>query len=52
MYPLLVLSGEEFKKGARIGHVHQIDIAPTITQLLGLPHLDFDGRVLTEALEQ
>ncbi len=52
MYPLLVLSGEGLKKGIRIGHVHQIDIAPTITRLLDLRPLNFDGRVLTEALQQ
>ncbi len=52
MYPLLVLSGDGFKKGTRIGHVHQIDIAPTISRLLALTPLAFDGRVLTEALQQ
>jgi hypothetical protein len=51
MYPLLVLAGDGFRKGVRIGHVRQIDIAPTITRLLGLEPLDFDGRVLTEALQ-
>ena len=51
MYQLLVLDGDGFRKGVRIGHVRQIDIAPTITRLLGLEPLDFDGRVLTEALQ-
>lgn len=51
MYPLLVLSGDGFRKGVRIGHVHETDIAPTITRLLGLAPLHFDGRVLNEALQ-
>ncbi len=51
MYPLLVMAGNGFKKGIRIGHVQQIDIAPTITRLLELPALPFDGHVLDEALE-
>ena len=50
MYPMLVLAGPALKKGARIGHVKSTDIAPTISELLGLAPLDFDGRVLTEAL--
>jgi len=50
MYPMLVLAGSGIKKGQTIGHVHNVDIAPTITELLGLDRLDFDGRVLTEAL--
>jgi hypothetical protein len=50
MYPMLVLEGPGLKKGARIGHVHNVDVAPTICKLLHLAPLDFDGRVLTEAL--
>jgi hypothetical protein len=33
------------------GAAYQLDIAPTITRMLGLEPLDFDGRVLTEALQ-
>ncbi len=51
MYPLLVMSGDGFRKGIRIGHVRETDIAPTITHLLGLAPLPFDGRVLSEALQ-
>ena len=50
MYPMLVMAGAGFQKGTRIGHVNGADVAPTITQMLGLQTLDFDGRVLTEAL--
>jgi hypothetical protein len=52
MYPMLVMEGAGFQKGVRIGHVHGVDVAPTITHLLGLAPLDFDGRVLTEAFAQ
>ncbi len=50
MYPMLVLAGPGLRKGIRIGHVKSTDIAPTISNLLGLAPLDFDGRVLTESL--
>ena len=50
MYPMLVLFGNGIQKGVRLGHVHQVDIAPTVSQLLGLTSLDFDGQVLTQAL--
>ncbi len=50
MYPMLVLSGSGIRKGEKIGHVHNADVAPTISTLLGLEKLDFDGRVLIEAL--
>lgn len=52
MYPMLVLFGNGIQKGVRLGHVHQIDIAPTVTELLGLAPLDFDGHVLRAALAQ
>jgi len=50
MYPMLVMAGSGIRKGETIGHVHNADVAPTISELLGLPKLDFDGRSLTEAL--
>lgn len=52
MYPMLVLFGNGIQKGVRLGHVHQVDIAPTVTKLLGLAPLDFDGHVLKSALAQ
>jgi hypothetical protein len=39
------------KKGIRIGHVRSIDVAPTICSLLHLDPLPFEGRILSEALE-
>lgn len=52
MYPMLVIAGSDIKSGVRIGHVKNVDVAPTISKLLGLEPLDFDGRVLGEALKQ
>jgi len=50
MYPALVLSGRGIATGRKIGHVHNLDVAPTIAHLLGLDMEDVEGRVLTEAL--
>jgi arylsulfatase A-like enzyme len=52
MYPVLVMAGNGIRKGTRIGHAHNADIAPTITKLLDLPSLDFDGKVMQDALGQ
>ena len=50
MFTSLVLSGRGVKKGAAIGHVRSLDVAPTIAALLGIEMKDVEGRVLTEAL--
>lgn len=50
MYTSLVLSGAGVKKGATIGHVSNLDIAPTVASLLGLEMPEMSGRVLNEAL--
>ncbi len=52
MYPSLVLSGAGIKRGETIGHVHNLDIAPTVARLLGLEMPPMSGRVLEEALAQ
>jgi predicted AlkP superfamily pyrophosphatase or phosphodiesterase len=52
MYPMLVMSGSGIRKGVKIGHVRNVDVAPTISTLLGLPMLDFDGAALQQALEK
>ena len=51
MYPALVLSGRGIRKGARIGHVRNVDIAPTIARLLGLDLPDVEGQPLEAALQ-
>jgi arylsulfatase A-like enzyme len=50
MFTSLVLSGARVKKGASIGHVRSIDVAPTIARLLGIELPNVEGRVLEEAL--
>lgn len=51
MRPALVLSGNNIRKGQRIGVVQNLDVAPTIAEILGLEMPDLEGRVLWEALE-
>ena len=50
MFTSLVLSGRGIRKGATIGHVRGLDVAPTIARLLGIEMRDVEGRVLVEAL--
>lgn len=52
MYTSLVLAGAGIKKSVSIGHVRNLDIAPTIAELLGLQMPKMSGRVLEEALEK
>lgn len=47
----LVFSGAGVKEGVVIGEVSNMDIAPTVAELLGLEMSGVQGRVLTEALE-
>jgi predicted AlkP superfamily pyrophosphatase or phosphodiesterase len=51
MFTSLLLSGAGIRKGALLGHVHNIDIAPTVARLLGLDMPKMSGRVLDEALQ-
>jgi predicted AlkP superfamily pyrophosphatase or phosphodiesterase len=50
MYPMLVLAGAGIRPGVTIGHVSNLDIAPTVAHLMGLDMSGLEGRVLTEAL--
>ncbi|HAX23692.1 MAG TPA: hypothetical protein DCX80_01470 [Chloroflexi bacterium] len=52
MYPVLVLSGSGIARGARLGHVRNIDEPPTIAALLGLEMRGVEGLVLREAIRQ
>jgi predicted AlkP superfamily pyrophosphatase or phosphodiesterase len=49
MFPALVLSGAGIAPGRHLGHVRNLDVAPTIAALLGLEFPSVDGRVLSEA---
>ena len=50
MFTSVVISGRGVRRGARIGHVRSLDIAPTIAALLGFEMAEVEGRVLAEAL--
>jgi predicted AlkP superfamily pyrophosphatase or phosphodiesterase len=50
MRATFVASGYGIRKGASIGEVRNVDIAPTVARLLGLEMKDVAGRVLTEVL--
>jgi hypothetical protein len=50
MYPALILSGRGIGKGKQLGHVHNLDVAPTIAHLLNMTLEGTRGRVLNEAL--
>jgi hypothetical protein len=50
MYPALVLSGAGIAPGARMRHVRNVDVAPTIAALLGVELPGVEGHVLREAL--
>jgi hypothetical protein len=50
MFPGLVLSGAGVAIGRTMGHVRNIDVAPTIAALLGVEFPSAKGRVLREAL--
>jgi hypothetical protein len=51
MFPSLVLSGFQVRKGVRLGHTSNYVIAPTISHLLNLEMTGFSSGTLREALE-
>jgi len=50
MYPALVFSGAGISTGRPMGHVANVDVAPTIAALLGIAMPGVEGRVLKEIL--
>jgi predicted AlkP superfamily pyrophosphatase or phosphodiesterase len=50
MRATLVAAGAGIRRGARLGLVRSVDVAPTIARLLGLALDGADGRVLAEML--
>jgi hypothetical protein len=50
MLASLVLSGAGIVQGRDLGQVRNVDVAPTIAQLLGVKLPDATGRVLADAL--
>jgi predicted AlkP superfamily pyrophosphatase or phosphodiesterase len=51
MNALCVLSGEGIRKGQKLTDVENIDLAPTVADLLGIEGLQADGKALKAALE-
>ena len=50
MYPSLVLSGNRVRRGVRLPHTTNYNVAPTISYLLDLGMSGLPGTVLWEAL--
>lgn len=47
---IFIASGAGIRPGATLGRIRNLDVAPTIARLLGLPLPDAEGRVLEEIL--
>jgi predicted AlkP superfamily pyrophosphatase or phosphodiesterase len=48
---IFLASGYGIKRGGKVDRVTNLDVAPTIAELLGLPLPNVEGRILTEFLE-
>lgn len=51
MHAMFVAAGTGIKSGARLKVINNVDVAPTIAQLLGI-EMKVDGQVLKEALDR
>lgn len=51
MRTLFLAAGRRVKEGVRVGKVSNLDLAPTIVELLGLRMEGLEGRVLTEIFQ-
>jgi hypothetical protein len=51
MHAALVLSGAGVARQRRLGHVRNVDVAPTLAHLLRVELPAASGRVLIEALQ-
>ena len=49
---MFVAWGHGVKRGAQLGEIRNVDVAPTVAALLGLKMENVEGRVLTEALAE
>jgi hypothetical protein len=50
MNAVFVASGPGIRRGAKLGSIRNLDVAPTIAKLLGLKMNNIEGKPLTEAL--
>jgi len=51
MQAIFIASGAATKKGARLTQVSNVDVAPTIAELLGLDMKNTSGHVIREIIE-
>ena len=51
LYGSLVISGAGVKRGEVITEIQNVDVAPTMAHLLGVPFPDTDGKVMADALQ-
>ena len=49
---MFVAWGHGVKRGAQLGEIRNVDVAPTVAALLGLKMENVEGRVLADALER
>jgi len=47
---VLIAAGPSIRPGRHIDNAGLLDLAPTLLNLLGLPAVDMDGRILSELL--
>ncbi|WP_425613956.1 alkaline phosphatase family protein [Anatilimnocola sp. NA78] len=52
MNAICVLSGNSIQPGIKLPDVENIDLAPTIAQLLGIQNFPADGKVLSKAIRE
>jgi predicted AlkP superfamily pyrophosphatase or phosphodiesterase len=50
LHATFIAWGEGIRPGARLGEVSNVDVAPTIAKLLGIPMPDADGKPIAGAL--
>jgi predicted AlkP superfamily pyrophosphatase or phosphodiesterase len=50
MYPAFIASGAGIREGLRVGHVRNLDVAPTVARLLGLELPSATGAVMEKIL--
>lgn len=50
MHATFIAAGAGIKPGVQLDRIQNVDVAPTIAKLMGLPLSNVDGRVLTEIL--
>ena len=52
MNAIFIAAGAGIKPGVELGEIDNIDVAPTVAHLLGVPLPDTDGKILAGALSE